>query len=356
MRRTFFTILLILLAAFYTQAQLVHRSMFYSAPTFYNPAMAAFSGGKYTFCASQRTQWKSLDADFKTSYATIGKTIVISRRGHIAGLEFSYMQDKAGGLKTTNGIFTFAPDMVFSVGDMQSRFRVGISAGFVTKSFDVSSFTFENQFTGTGFNPSMESGEHFTANKRTNPVFSFGFLYYGLPKALARRQVNPFLGMAFDNIIKSEGSFYQNAYSYQQSSRFVVHGGLRFDNRFAFEVTPLVNYMRESTTNDLSYGLNFKYNLPDFTSVGFQNSKRSISVGYLKHQNAGMVIYMGVDILNTMIGFSYDLNGTGLKNGTAPAEAYEVSIKYRIYGHNNAMKYTTGGKGFFFQNLPTPLF
>ena len=354
--RKFVFLLILIISIIDVRAQLLNRSMFYSAPTFYNPAMAAFSGGKYTFSTSERTQWKSLGADFKTSYFTLGKTIVYTRQGHIAGLEFSYLQDNAGGLKTSTSVLTFAPDLVFSVGDMQSRFRVGISAGMISRSFDPSTFTYENQFTGTGFSPSLESGESFTTYKRTVPLFSFGFLYYSLPKSLARRQMNPFLGMAFDNVVKTEDSFYKDAYNYQHSTRFVVHGGLRFDNRFAIEVTPLFTYMRESTTDELTYGVNVKYNFPDFTSTGFKDSKRSLTLGVLQRSNAGLICYLGVDILNMMIGFGYDINSAGLRTGTAPSEAFEVSLKYRIYGSNSAMKYTTGGKGFFFQNLPTPLF
>ena len=350
--------LLIILSSFVglASAQQIHRALFYSTPVFFNPAMSALSGGKLVFGTSYKNQWKDLGADFKTKTINIGKTIVFSRKGHIAGFEFSLLQDNAGPMKTTNMNFSFAPDLVFSVGDQQSRIRFGLLGGFITKSLNTANFTFENQFTGTGFDQGLPSGEKIYYVKKTVPVISFGFLYYNLPRQLERRQVNPFFGFAFNNIARSDASFYENAYVHEQTTRFVAHAGLRFDNHYAFEITPMANYMKEAITDELSFGLNLKYNFTEFTTTRFASSKRNISVGYLYRKNGGMVFYMGGEFMNTILGIGYDINSKGLMNGTAPNESIEICLKYRIMGSNNSTRFTTGGKGFHFENLPVPMY
>ncbi|MEI7595976.1 MAG: PorP/SprF family type IX secretion system membrane protein [Bacteroidota bacterium] len=338
------------------KSQQIHRALFYSTPVFNNPAMCALSGGKFVVGTSYKNQWKSLGADFKTKTINIGKTIIFSRKGHIAGFEFSLLQDDAAGLKTTNVNFSFAPDLVFSVGDQQSRVRFGLLGGFVTRSLNTANFTFENQFTGTGFNQALPSGETIYFVKKTIPIISFGFLYYNLPRQLERRQVNPFFGFAFNNVVKSDASFYENAYVHEQTTRFVVHGGLRFDNHFAFEITPMVNYMKEAIDQELSAGINFKYNFTEFTSARFASSKRNISVGYMYRKRGGMVFYMGGEFMNTILGIGYDINSKGLMIGTSPQESIEICLKFRIKGNHNSTRFTTGGKGFYFENLPVPMY
>lgn len=340
----------------FVEAQQIHSSLFYATPVFNNPALSAMSGGNMLLGTSYRNQWKMLGADFKTKTVNFGKTVVFSRKGHIAGMEFSLLQDNAGGLKTTNLNFSFAPDLVFSVGSQQSRLRFGLLGGFITKKYNTADLTFENQFTGTGFDPMLPNGEPALVGKKTVPVISFGFLYYSIPKQLERRQANPFLGFAFNNIVKSDASFYENAYVYEQTARFVAHGGIRFDNQYAFEITPMVNYMKEAISSELSAGINLKYNMASFTSTNNSRSKRNLSVGYMYRRKGGAVYYMGGEMRNVIIGIAYDSNSEGLKVGIAPKQSIEVCLKYRINGYNSSNRYTTGGKGFNFENMPIPMY
>jgi len=159
-------IILILLFCLSGQSQDIHFTQYYASPYLINPAFSGNSKCRLFAGLNYRSQGKSVSVPYVTQSGFIdGRISLGGMQGSWFGVGATFFNDKAGNgdLKTTSAIVHFAFTKAFDP-DQNLTASVGFSGGFVNKSVDFAKLTFDNQWNGTSFDPSISSGENFIEN------------------------------------------------------------------------------------------------------------------------------------------------------------------------------------------------
>jgi type IX secretion system PorP/SprF family membrane protein len=159
-------------ALFCAKAQDAHFSLINLTPTVYNPAFAGMSQGDQRVSLHQRSQWGSVGTPYNT-FALLGDLKVLrnKKKTGIFGAGINLIRDRAGDvpLRTTDVELNLAYHLRT---DANGFFGLGLNLGLRGTNLDLNGAQWDSQFNGTGFDPSLASGE--PQNFNTANQFSLG--------------------------------------------------------------------------------------------------------------------------------------------------------------------------------------
>ena len=149
----------LLLLPLISLAQDIHFSQFHLSPLTLNPALAGAIDDDQRFTAIYRDQWRSLDEPFTTYAASYDLPIMKGKlNGRYVGMGAHAYQDKAGssGFGVLNAGASVAYDLKLSrFGDI----AFGLQGAYGQRSADLTGLSWDNQYTGSNYNPTLPTGE-----------------------------------------------------------------------------------------------------------------------------------------------------------------------------------------------------
>lgn len=166
----FFPGLFILLfgISIHLNAQDIHFSQFYNSPMNLNPALAGVFPEDIRFIGNYRRQWSTVPVPYLTFSGAYDTKIFnnIAPNGYFAvGGIINY--DRQGTSPLTLTQLSLTGSYTHQVSDY-NFLTVGFQVGTFTRAFKIDDLTFENQFNGDIFDPSLDSRESF---ENTNITF-----------------------------------------------------------------------------------------------------------------------------------------------------------------------------------------
>ena len=298
-------------------AQHYQFSQFYVAPTYLNPAFTGANAcGRVAM--NYRKQWAGIPGAF-TTYQVAFDHFLPSYK---SGIGFQFFSDKAG----INNLNTTAFNLLYAYETKVNKFimaRGGISAGFVQRKVDFSSFTFADQIARGDASASLENFDKEGVNYFD--VGAGGLVYTS----------EAWVGFSVAHLNRPNQSlqFAENVLPME----FKFHGGYRFDfkgngtsNKYIPKsnfLTAAFNFKHQNTFNQLDLGLYYSKNL-----INLGLWYRGIPIfqpdpNYIN--NDALVFVMGFNVESFKVGYSYDLTLSNLTNAISKG-SHAISLSYQF--------------------------
>jgi len=264
-------------------------SHYFLNPFLYNPSFVASDGYTEVYL-NYRSQWAGVEGAPATG--TLSIHLPLSYR---AGLAFTGYQDKAGVLKTTTGLATFAYQ-VYLGNNIHDNHKIafGLSAGVTSASIQAGDGYANDPVVGTTSSLAGQFGVHY---QRGNFKLAFA-----IPRL-------------FNTYAASENSFNKVGISQVRNTISSVSYGIYFSQRIVFE--PMIIYRTNDNTSAQLEGL------------GSLKINNIAWVGASYRQNYGAAAFAGVNVKDKLkLGYAYEF-ATGQKSALGGG-THEVQLIARL--------------------------
>ncbi|MDQ6609566.1 MAG: PorP/SprF family type IX secretion system membrane protein [Bacteroidota bacterium] len=321
-------IFFVLLAAYSLQlaaplhAQDPAFSQFFSSPLNVNPALTANINSDWRFVSNYRNQWMGASSPYVTgtiSYDTKleSKNAFLAENNYL-GIGGMLMFDKAlgGVVKSTFASLNLSYSIKVIDGETKHRLGMGFGADYGRRFIDYSGVTFEEQYTGFGFNTNLPTGE--TALSQMKPYISVNA---GLTYSITGPNSNFDAGIAVFHANRPKQTFLKDEHE-QLAIRKVAHANFEtyLNDRTILSANTI--YQLQGNATYFSVGGAVGYYLGD-------DKGPIINGGLWYWRENGFVPYAGLVINNFQFGLSYDITTSKLSQAARKPGSIELSLILR---------------------------
>ncbi|MEP6615206.1 MAG: PorP/SprF family type IX secretion system membrane protein [Ginsengibacter sp.] len=310
-------ILLIILLFFSlaVPAQSYHFSQFYSAPLFINPALTGYIDGPYRIAGNIRSQWGTGGSPF-TTVALSADAVLLKKHiqeGNTLGAGICVLNDKTlgGAVKSSTIGVSTAYNIVLDQDNIHT-IGLGFQGIYNERRIDFSSLSFENQFGGSGFDPSLPIGESLPAGKTNYFDINVGSVYH-----MTLTDKSFFAGIGAYNVIRHKDNIQANEFRMPRRFTFIAGGqaDVGYDGIFYFSM----NYQEQSAAKELTVGAAYGI------QVGLDKIQ-VINFGLWHRVKDAIIPYVGYQRDGFQAGFSFDYTISNLKTSSQVRNGFELSM------------------------------
>ena len=292
-------------------AQDVHLSQFYSSPSMLNPSMTGMMSEVFRSSISYRSQWSSV-VSYSTMSASMERSFSLDRYDR-AGMGLVMFNDKTGA---QGGLNTFK---CYLGGSYQKVLRT--SSGVMLMGFGGQLGFAQKSLYGT-FDYSEGFSESFESNNTNYLDINSGVILVHK----TRNKSTIFVGGSVFHLNQPGESFFSSSNNERLAARWVLHGGAIIGNaKKPLFVTPNFVVMKQGGAQEINIGGNIHY---DFYRVSPHQVELMLG-GWVRLDDA-LIAYTGLRFDTYELGFSYDVNTSGMKTAVNGIGALEFNFKYFI--------------------------
>lgn len=315
-------VLTILLILFFLPTTLfsqdIHYSQFNSSPQNLNPAQTGIFNGDWRFVGNYRSQWSAIPVPYKTFSIASDTRLKTNFKNDVPAAGLIINTDRSGDSRfTTAQLFISAAYIKKLNADSTHFLSFGIQPGISTKKFDLNKLSFDSQFDGDQYNPSLSSGEYFNKTQITYFDMGAGLVY--LWKKNERTQLN--IGTSLFHITQPKQSFFNN--ETKLDVKTTVSAIVQFPIATQLDVLPSFLYQRQGRYNEIVLGAFLKYYLKPINGY-----PTAISLGAFYRYNDAFFMVANMNYQNFIFGASYDANTSKLLEATNRRGGFELSVIY----------------------------
>ncbi len=322
-------------------AQDIHFSQYTSAPMLLNPALTA-SWKDLELTIQQKQQWQSVNA-FSTSglcfeikasrfnWDKADRMTATYKKKLMKGLAFglNVYSDKAGdgNMRTNNVNLGIAYHARL---DNLNALSAGIIGGIIQSSISADKLRWNNQYGPNGvFDPAVSPNENIDGS-RIYPDFGTGVVWtYGKTDRTisANNETNIHAGISVMHINRPNQTLLGG--EDRLHMRFTVHGAATLGiTNTSLAVCPSFMFMRQGKQKEITAGMLFRVAMGESSKVtGFKKNSTVIMGCYYRHKDA-VAPYFGFEFSSYSLGFSYDVNISGLNTVTKSRGGIEITFRF----------------------------
>ncbi len=326
-----------------SSGQDIHFTQFNESPLTLNPASTAATVDMRAIL-NYRTQWKSVTVPYQTYGASFEfkarlmqwakvdpghRTGYFSKAKNNLAFGFNFFRDKAGdaAMGTTQANLSVATHLAVSP---NSSIGLGIQGGIVQRSINYAQVRWDNQYNGTSYNAALPSGETNIPSNFIYGDYSAGIQWnYGKGEMYiaANNEMKANLGLAVYHVSQPNQSFVGD--KDKLFTKFAFHGGLVYGIQNSnVLLAPSFMYLRQGPQQELNIGSMVKYKLHENTKyTGFKQAS-VVSIGAFFRAKDAVALVAQMEINKFAIGFSYDVNLSGLKTVSSGRGGFEVTLRF----------------------------
>jgi type IX secretion system PorP/SprF family membrane protein len=316
-----------------TYGQDPHFSQFFEAPLLRNPSLAGLFAGDIRFQAVYRNQWQSVTTPYQTGSLNFEYKQPVGRGNDFITTGFQILYDRAGVTNFTTSNLYPALNYHKSLNDEKSKYlSLGIMGGYVQRRIDRSKITTNNEYDGSGYNPSLGDGETLTK-------FSYhywdGSVGLSFNSSIAGSTTDYyFIGAAYHHFNRPQNSFYKNP-PVELNPKLVFSGGVRLSVNEMSYITLQSDFSKQGDYSETIGGITYSRKIGE----DYTNPMYTIHFGgYLRWKDAFIPVVQ-LDYLPFSVAFSYDVNISELKAASQYQGGFEVSFTYAGFlDRNNSTK------------------
>lgn len=311
-------------------AQDIHFSQYNLTPLLINPAQSgAFKN--FEVIANYKSQWTSISPNaYKTAMLTYDTRLLQKKwktRWLCTGI--TLFTDKAGdgNMKTNQFNATFGYHV-----QMSEKHTLGgaLIGGVAQRSIDYTKLTWDEQYVNGAYDPNASSNEPAGENSFMYPDFGLGVLYQfnkGQMYASANDMVVINAGISVYHLNRPKYSFYGD--DEQLYMRVTGHlSGLFGIKNTNLALAPGFLYMSQGPSSEILPGCYFRYMLREESKFTGYVKGASLMIGTHLRVNDAFIPSIQLEIAEYTLGFSYDMNMSGLKSATSGKGGIEISLRY----------------------------
>lgn len=347
----YYAVILFAVIAFGSQAQDIHFSQFYMSPLNTNPALTGVLNCNTRLVANYRNQWAGvLGANaFNTYSVSYDQKVSVGRTDYF-GIGGSLWGDTAGSLDfgRTQGRLSFSYSKKMGGYRDRSHYLVlGADAAISQQRFNNSADAqiWSSQHDGNG---GVDPGAPAPFSGQLDSDFIYADLAVGLLWfSILDKYNNFYVGAAIHHINRPNITFQTSTNVIEPiNQRITVHAGGQFEINPGLALVPGFVFLKQASQVELNLGTSFRFN------VGSSRDNQSWQIGgwyRLTNQfrpavsadveptidffhSDALILSARFDYDNFGLGFSYDLNVSGLRAASATNGAFEFSLNYYICG------------------------
>jgi type IX secretion system PorP/SprF family membrane protein len=320
----------ILLGVNTANAQDIHFSQFWENEIFQNPALTGIFSGEYKAGMDYRSQWGSVATPFNTVMLAGETRILVNRNvGDYLSFGLAYTHDKAGTINFTSDQIFPAICYNKALEDQHNSYlSVGFTAGYITRSVDMSLMTFSSQYVNGNYSAFNPTGENYVYKGLSNYDVGAGV---SLNSSLdLQSRFNYYLGAAVYHINSPTEIFNGGDVLSKLPMKVQFNGGIHLPLSEQFSFTTHLNYSMQRPYSELIFGglitwRALQVGLPSIFAFHF---------GLLARYQDAVIPTFKFDYKNTSLGFSYDINNSKLGTAAGGAGATEITLYVRgTYNH-----------------------
>lgn len=312
-----------------TAQQDVHFSQFYYSPVHWNPAAAGATRGDMRAVATYRNQWASVSTPFVTSAASFDAPVQTRNMGdNFLGIGLNFNHDQAG----TQGMSNLNINGAVSYSlDLGSRYKkphyisFGLNFGFLQRSFNTPESTWDRQWAGNGFDPTINNGEGTLGGKlaRGNVTVGAGALW----NYTFDDDKRFYLGAAMFHVNRPNMSLIEDFDNLYHKFTYMAGFELGHPDRMT-TFRPNIMAMMMGPNFFMNFGGDVTFDLTDRTA--YTNYKNHLAAGFgIYHRLMDAMIFaVNIEYSNLRLGFAYDLNISGFDVATGGNGGFEILLMY----------------------------
>ena len=310
----------------------LHFSQFFASPLTINPAMAGAIEANMRAYVNYRNQWSSISSGYKTISASFDKPFYLKNKDKFGNSFFggglSVVSDKAGvtGYNTTE--VALSGSYALDLGGTRNApdfISAGFQLGYRQISVDINNASWETQWNGIAFDPSLSNGETTlpTASKSILDVGAGVLWYHSLDDykrlllGASMLQANrPKVGVLYDR-----NALYRKVTVSAQMSISSDGSGVTF--------WPSALYEMEGPSSLVDIGGEIEFEVQQRTEYTNFKNNISFNVGTYYRSNDAIYFVGRVNYYDFSIGMSYDVTTSSLSVANNGNGATEVVLQYR---------------------------
>ncbi len=319
------TALVMFILPFKIFSQDIHFSQFYEAPLLRNPALAGIFSGDLRVQAVFRNQWNSVTVPYQTASINGEYKVPVGHGDDFLTMGIEMLYDKAGTIALTSTHVLPVLNYHKSLNkDRNMYLSLGFMGGIVQRKLDRSKITTNNQFDGTGYNPSLGNGENFPYN---------GYTYFDASTGLsfntqigANEDNNFYLGAAYHHFNHpAKIAFYGNS-KIEMIPKWVYSAGLRMSVTDYSYFTLYADHSKQGTSTETIGGAIYSYKLDDV-----EDPKYVFHAGGILRWNDAIAPVVKMEYKPVTVTLSYDVNISKLKSASKGRGGFELSLSYQTF-------------------------
>lgn len=296
----------------------IHFSQFYETSILRNPALTGVFASDYKVGVYYRNQWSTISHPYETKLISGESRFQLSEMSNDF---FSFgvlgFTDKAGSVdQRITGIYPAVNYNKCMNVDHNSYLSVGFTGGHIQYSFDPTKATFNNQFQGGRFDPTLPSLENIPTNK-----FSFWDLGAGI-------NYNTSINDNATFVIGVSGyHFTQPKFSYFNTPDLTQN--MRFNINTAFGVNLTDDILAQFQANGAVQGTYKEIlagGLASWTRITGENKSFVLSGGAFYRLADAIIPVVRVKYNSMAVGVSYDVNTSTLKDASKMQGGFEMTL------------------------------
>lgn len=319
-------------------AQDQRYAQFFNAPLQINPALTGLMNDDIRVIAAYRNQWATVTVPYQTMSVSTDMNFL---RGFSAGDFFGaglfVGSDLAGSSKyrISQAQLSGAYSKAFDAEGVVSL-SVGGQVGVVQQRIDRNALTFDNQFTGDGFNSNIGSGENLAVDSKIYPDVSAGAALYIVPSE--RLSFN--LGAGAFHLNTPDVGFY--GVQEELYRKMTVHAGADIGIDDAITILPRAYAMWQGPNQEITFGVLGRINFtPDADPLEGEWGQ-SLYLGTFHRVGDAQIANVRFDIGPFGLSLSYDFNMSTLKRASLGQGGPEVVVIYKSTFFQNDERATNG--------------
>lgn len=296
-------------------AQDIHFSQFFNAPLALGPGTIGQFDGDYRANGIFRQQWRSVSVPYRTLGLGGDARDFLGVQG--LGVGAWLFNDRAGDSRLNQFHFSIGASWTQRFGtEREQSITAGIQAGFTSLTLDSRALSFDNQYNGFTYDPTLPTGERFDRDGMMHPDVNAGLVYRYAPSK--RELVQAGVGV-FNLTTPDIGFLGEPGVPLDRRSTF--HLITQFPIHERFDLLPMAQYMAQGTFRELDLGSNLRYILLDRYGLN-----RAIQLGIHWRADDAGYIYAGFEYDDWNFGMSYDINTSDL----VPASRNRGGIEFAV--------------------------
>lgn len=335
------------LASFCVKGQDLHFSQFTEHPSLVNPALCGSESSRRA-SMSFKDQWGSVTVPYRSYGVTFesrfqsgnwkqvdnSRSMTFKKRtlSRVAAGGAVYNETsgdgKLGQTQVHLNLATFVP------AGPESFIAAGLQGSFVQRRLDDSKLRFPDQFENSGFDPSVGSGENFSAYNFSYPDLGAGVLwYYGEKRHIVAVEniLKARIGVGVFHLVTPQQKFL-NVAPEMLFMKTVLHGDFIFGIRNtsnAFAPSFLVQF--QGPSREIVFGGTLMRFFNDNSRYTGLVSRTYMGIGLHYRVKDALIATLKADIKQRYcLAMSYDINLSRLSASSRYRGGFEITLKYTM--------------------------
>jgi len=302
-------------------AQDLHYSQFYNSPLNISPALTGIFNGDKRVALSARDQWRSVPVPWLTFSGSYDQKFYKKNRNKNffgGGVLFNY--DRQGDSKITlmNVALTGTYNHILT---KKNILTLGAGLGYASRGFNQTSLSWDKQWNGDSFDPSLPSGENITGDMISMVETNLGVNY----RFQEHDREHYDFGIAVHHILQPSARFSTNGFPISLPRRYSGYAMASFPVFDNLNVDLSFLHQSQNSYNETLFGA--LVNL----YVNRQRGKETnlhVGVGYRTSES--LFPKVAIEYGPYYVGLSYDVDLSRFNTATDNKGGPELHFKYTI--------------------------